>query len=70
MKSTSFAVKNEENLASYFCWHVNCAFPLFCAGASLSQRARIQEISCWEDVKEAILIGIWPIKLNKTMFLL
>ncbi len=40
------------------CWHVNCALPLFCAGARLSQCTRIQEISCWEDIEEAILVGI------------
>ncbi len=44
------------------CWHVNCALPLFCTGARLSQCARIQEISCWEEVEEAILVGISRIK--------
>ncbi len=35
------------------CWHVNCA------ETRLSQRAKIQEISCWEDIEEAILISIY-----------
>ncbi len=40
----------------------NLRIPLFCAGARLSQHARIQEISCWEDIEEAILVGICQIK--------
>ncbi len=57
MKFTSFAVKNEENHAIYFCGHVNCAFPLICAGSSLSQRE-----NSLEKTIEAILAGICPIK--------
>ncbi len=60
----SFVVKNEENLASYFCWHMNCTFLLFHACARLWQHTRIQEIFCWEGVKEAILVSICPIKPN------
>ncbi len=44
------------------CWHVNCVLPLFCAGTKLSQRTTIQEISCWEDIEETILVGIFSIK--------
>ncbi len=36
-----------KNLTVTFCCHVNCTLPIFCAYARLSQRARIQEISCW-----------------------
>ncbi len=64
-------MKNGRNLFYVFCgevcwkllcWHFNCAFLLFYTGARLSQRARIQEISCWEDIEEAILVDICPIK--------
>ncbi len=47
------------------CWQVNCMLPLFCAGVRLSQYMRIQEISHWEDVEEAIYRRHLP---SKTFF--
>ncbi len=43
-----------------FCFELD--IPIFCGGARLSQRARIQEISSWGDLEEGILVGICPIK--------
>ncbi len=44
----SFAVNKVENLNVNFCFVLNWTFPLFCTGARLSQRTRIQEVSTWE----------------------
>ncbi len=62
IKSTSFAVNKVANLNINFCFVLNWTCPRFCAGARLSQRVRIQEISTWEDVEEGILTGLCPIK--------
>ncbi len=62
MKYISFAVNKVENLNVNFWFVLNQTLLLFCAGARLSQRARIQEISSRDDMEEAILVGIYPIK--------
>ncbi len=67
MESTSFAVNNVENLTINFCLVLKCMLPLFCVGARSIQSARIQEISCWEDVEAGR--SRWHL-LNKMMFLL
>ncbi len=44
------------------CWHVIYVLPLFCTDTRLSKRLKIQEISFWEDIEEAFLVGISRIK--------
>ncbi len=58
------AVNSVENLTTYFCFALNCMLPLFCAGVRFQQCARIQEISCWEEVEKAIvkLLSVWIIQ--------
>ncbi len=57
----SFAVNKVENLNINFCFVLNWMFPLYWASERLSQHARIQEISTWDDVEEGILAFICPI---------